>query len=136
MELLSRTCSTERMNIERILARTFVVVGGLFWVLMLWGSQVGSGYRIGPFAYITDCGTIPPVARELLRNLDVLVIDALRYTPHPHHLNIPAALEVIADLKPKQAILTHLTHEVSCRDEDRLPADVVLAYDGLSFICS
>lgn len=50
MELLSRTCSTERMNVERIIARLFVVLGGLFWVFMLWGSQTGSGYSLGPLS--------------------------------------------------------------------------------------
>jgi hypothetical protein len=48
MELLSRTCSTNRMNVERIIARLFVILGGLFWVFMLWGSETGSGYSLGP----------------------------------------------------------------------------------------
>jgi phosphoribosyl 1,2-cyclic phosphate phosphodiesterase len=99
------------------------------------GPGEATGFRIGNFAYITDCGTIPPDAREALRNLDLLIIDALRYTPHPNHLNIPAALEVIADLQPRQAVLTHLTHEVSCRDEEHLPTGVRLAHDGMAFSC-
>ncbi len=98
------------------------------------GSGEATGYRIGSFfAYVTDCSAIPPATSDALRDLDVLVLDALRYTPHPNHLHISAALEVIADLKPNQAILTHLTHEVSCRDEERLPPGVVLAYDGMTF---
>jgi hypothetical protein len=48
MELLSRTCSYERMNTERIVARLFVVLGGIFWVFMLFGAGTGSGYRLGP----------------------------------------------------------------------------------------
>jgi phosphoribosyl 1,2-cyclic phosphate phosphodiesterase len=98
------------------------------------GQGEATGFRIGDFAYITDCGTMPPAAREELRNLDLLIIDALRYTPHPNHLNIPAALEVIAELKPRQTVLTHLTHEVSCRDEKRLPTGVNLAHDGMEFM--
>lgn len=97
------------------------------------GHGSATGYRIGPLAYVTDCSAIPLVAQDQLRDLDLLVIDALRYTPHPNHLNIPAALAVIADLKPKQAVLTHLTHEVSWRDEERLPAGVRLAFDGMTF---
>lgn len=50
MELLSRTCRTESMNVERIIARLFVVLGGLFWIFMLWGSQTGSGYSLGPLS--------------------------------------------------------------------------------------
>lgn len=50
MELLSRTCKTESMNVERIIARLFVVLGGLFWIFMLWGSQTGSGYSLGPLS--------------------------------------------------------------------------------------
>jgi phosphoribosyl 1,2-cyclic phosphate phosphodiesterase len=97
------------------------------------GLGEATGFRIGTFAYVTDCGTVPPTARAALRNLDLLIIDALRYTPHPNHLNIPAALEIIAELKPRLAVLTHLTHEVSCRDEMRLPPGVVLAHDGMDF---
>ena len=48
MELLSRTCSYERMNMERIAARLFVVLGGIFWVFMLFGAGTGSGYSLGP----------------------------------------------------------------------------------------
>lgn len=97
------------------------------------GHGSATGYRIGSFAYVTDCSAIPTTAQQQLQNLDVLVIDALRYTPHPNHLNIPAALAVIADLKPKLAVLTHLTHEVSCLDEERLPPGVRLAFDGMTF---
>lgn len=97
------------------------------------GPGESIGFRIGPFAYITDCSSIDSCNREALRELDLLVLGALRYTPHPHHLNITTALEVIADLQPARTALTHLTHEVSCRDEERLPPGVVLAYDGMSF---
>jgi len=82
-------------------------------------------------AYLTDCSAIPPSSRKLLDGLDLLIIDALRYTPHFTHLNIDGALEVVGELKPKRTVFTHLTHEVSCRDGDRLPAGVELAYDGM-----
>lgn len=67
----------------------------------------------------------------LLAGLEVLIIDALRYTPHPHHFNIPAALEVAGILSPGSTILTHLTHEVLHADENKLPPGVRFAYDGL-----
>ena len=95
------------------------------------GSTSATGYRFGDCAYLTDCSSIPNRSRELLQGLDILIIDALRYTPHFTHLNIEEALQVVSELKPKRAIFTHLTHEVSCTDQERLPAGVELAFDGM-----
>ncbi len=84
-------------------------------------------------AYCTDVSSIPPDSREHLRGLDVLVIDGLRYRPHPTHLSIEQALEVIAELGPRRAFLTHIAHDIAHADLDpRLPAGVQLAFDGLS----
>ncbi len=98
---------------------------------LLHGSSPATGYRIDGIAYLTDCSVIPESSRELLADIELLIIDALRYTPHSNHFNIDAALRVVDDLKPARAIFTHLTHEVSCRDGDRLPEGVELAYDGM-----
>ena len=95
------------------------------------GKTHSLGYRIGNFAYLTDCSAIPAASRAMLTGLEVLIIDALRYTPHITHFNIEAALKVVEELKPQRAIFTHLTHEVSCLDGDRLPDTVELAYDGM-----
>lgn len=100
-------------------------------VPLIHGASQTTGYRIDAFAYLTDCSAIPDSSRLLLGGLDLMIIDALRYTPHFTHFNIEAALEVVAELKPKRTIFTHLTHEVSCRDGERLPAGVELAYDGM-----
>ena len=92
------------------------------------------GYRFGPFAYVTDCSEIPPRSMELLRGLDVLILDGLRHKPHPTHFNIAQALCVIEELRPRQAYLTHLTHDVLHERVSReLPPGVALAYDGLTF---
>ena len=98
---------------------------------LMHGSKPATGYRIGNIAYLTDCSLIPETSLPLLRDLDILIIDALRYTPHFTHFNIEEALLVVAELRPKRAIFTHLTHEVSCTDQERLPAEVELAYDGM-----
>jgi phosphoribosyl 1,2-cyclic phosphate phosphodiesterase len=98
---------------------------------LLHGSSQSTGYRIDGTAYLTDCSGIPESSRVLLSGLDTLIIDALRYTPHITHFNIEGALRVVEELKPKRAILTHLTHEVSCTDGERLPAGVEFAYDGM-----
>ena len=59
-----------------------------------------TGYRIGNFAYLTDTSGVPASSRALLHGLEVLVVDALRWEPHPTHLSVPEALELIADIQP------------------------------------
>ncbi len=103
-------------------------------VPVLHGALPVYGYRFGPFAYVTDCSSIPDTSMALLRDLDVLILDALRYKPHPTHFNIEQALAVIAELRPRRAYLTHLTHDVMhVRVNRELPRGVELAYDGLTF---
>jgi len=90
------------------------------------------GFRFGTFAYVTDAKEVPPASRDLLRGLDLLVLNALRERPHPVHLSIPEALAVIADVRPRRALLTHLCDEViHAETEATLPPHVRLAYDGL-----
>lgn len=89
-------------------------------------------YRFNDFAYATDLSEIPPPTIEGLRDLDVLVLDCLRFTEHPTHLWLDRALEYINELKPRRAYLTHLAHDVMHgRDTPRLPDGVEFAYDGL-----
>lgn len=90
------------------------------------------GYRIGDFAYITDCKTLAPFEDEKLENLEVLIINALRDKDHFAHLTIAEALELINRLKPKRAYLTHFNHEAGKHAEllRRLPANVYPCYDG------
>ena len=91
-----------------------------------------SAYRIGGFAYVTDCSEIPDESAELLEGLDILVIDALRRSPHPAHFTLDEALTEIERLEPRIAYLTHLSHEFD-HDElsAELPEGVHVAYDGL-----
>jgi phosphoribosyl 1,2-cyclic phosphate phosphodiesterase len=92
------------------------------------------GFRFDGVAYCTDVSLIPDTSWPLLEGLDVLVLDALRSRPHPGHFSLSQALDVIAELKPKQAYLTHMTHELEHEATNRrLPPGVELAYDGLSF---
>ncbi len=84
-------------------------------------------------AYVTDVSHIPPDAMERLYGLDVLLLDAVRFDPHPTHFGLYQALEVIAEVKPKFAYLTHLSHHF---DHDtvnaQIPENVELSYDGLT----
>ena len=84
------------------------------------------------FAYLTDCKSVPEEVETLVRGVDYLVIDALREKPHPTHLSVSEALEVIERIKPGSAWLTHQCHEHRHADlEQRLPAGVRVAFDGL-----
>jgi phosphoribosyl 1,2-cyclic phosphate phosphodiesterase len=96
------------------------------------GHTTATGYRFANAAYLTDCSDIPASSLALLDGLDLLIIDALRHTPHTNHFNFDQALEVTERLGPKRTIFTHLTHEVSHRDGEKLPAGVELAYDGMT----
>ena len=96
------------------------------------GSFLATGYRFDDAAYLTDCSEIPEASMELLRGLDLMIIDALRFSPHPNHFNIEGALRMTEILKPRRTVLTHLTHEVHHSDGERLPAGVEFAYDGMT----
>ena len=105
---------------------------GIIPVPLMHGAMTATGYRFGNVAYLTDLSRIPEASMDLLTGVEVLIIDALRYTPHPNHLNIEGALRVVACLRPRRAIFTHLTHEVPYGDGKKLPDGVEFAYDGLS----
>jgi phosphoribosyl 1,2-cyclic phosphate phosphodiesterase len=90
------------------------------------------GYRIGGFAYLTDCNRIPDESWPLLTGVRVVILDALRARPHSTHFSVSEAIDVVARLGTERAYFTHichdLPHEATCA---RLPAGVELAYDGL-----
>lgn len=97
------------------------------------GSWTITGYRIGYLGYVTDASALPPASGALLRGLEVLVINALRYKPHPTHFNLSQALDAIAGLRPQRAFLVHLTHAFDyIVTSATLPAGVELAFDGLA----
>ena len=84
--------------------------------------------------YATDCSAIPDASWELMQNVDVLILDALRYKPHPTHFNVEQALEAAAKLCPGRTLFTHMTHDLDHElTNSTLPPGVELAYDGLSF---
>jgi phosphoribosyl 1,2-cyclic phosphate phosphodiesterase len=90
------------------------------------------GFRIGRAAYLTDHSAIPAESRELLGDLDVLFVDALRRRPHPTHTTVEEAVQVVEDLKPRRAFFTHMSHDLGhAATESELPPHIRLAYDGL-----
>ena len=96
------------------------------------GRHTITGYRFGSAAYLTDMSDIPPASAELLHGLDILILDALRRDPHPSHSHLARSLDFVAQLKPRRAFFTHISHDL---DHDttnaELPPNVCLAHDGL-----
>jgi len=92
------------------------------------------GFRFGNVAYCTDTNSISDSSMALLTDLDVLVLDALRYTPHATHFSVEEALAIVDQLNPKITYLTHLSHDLDYESGNaRLPDRVRLGYDGLRF---
>ena len=116
--------------------------GGIWTpIRLMHGRLPVVGYRVdlpradgtqASLAYCTDVSSIPPQSYELLKNLDVLVIDGLRYRHHPTHMTVDQALSQIEHIAPRQAYLTHIAHEIEHEELDReLPDGVNLPWDGL-----
>jgi len=99
---------------------------------LIHGRRPAHGWRSGAFAYLTDVSAVSPASRERLLGLDTLIVSALRDLPHPTHQTVGEALVLIAALKPRLAILTHLDHDLDYRElSARLPQGVLAGFDGL-----
>lgn len=97
------------------------------------GTQEILGYKFGKLAYVTDVNEIPNGTFEKLYGLEILILDAVRFKPHPTHFSVEEAINIIKELKPQQAFLTHLNHNIMHeRDSKNLPENIAFAYDGLS----
>lgn len=97
------------------------------------GSMPVLGYRIGTFAYVTDCNRIPDESLARLEGVETLILGALRYRPHSTHFSIGEATEVARRLGVRRTIFTHLSHEVDHGNlRAPLPTEgIELGYDGL-----
>ena len=91
------------------------------------------GFRVGAFAYLTDCNGIPEPSLALLADLDVLVLDALRHRPHPTHFTLREAVATAARVGARRTWFTHIAHELGHAETcASLPAGMALAHDGLA----
>lgn len=101
------------------------------------GSVETIGYLIEhphqpSLAYIPDVKTIPQTTLDLLENIDILIIDALRPQPHPTHLSIPESVQIAKSINAKKTYLTHISHETDYVEEQKnLPQNITFAYDTL-----
>jgi len=95
------------------------------------------GFRIGDFAYITDANYIPQESKEKLIGVKYLVINALRKEKHISHFSLREALDFIREISPRKAFITHISHQMGLHAEvnKELPPGIVLAFDGLTFVC-
>ncbi len=101
------------------------------------GKRKILGLRVKNFAYLTDCSFIPDQSRALLKDLDVLVVSALRHTPHPNHFTVEQAIAEIEQIGPRRAFITHISHDleheaVNSELSKISSCQIQLAYDGLS----
>lgn len=92
------------------------------------------GFRINDFVYLTDTNSVDEVNKEKMKGAKVLVLNALQKEDHISHFTLQEALDLIAELKPEKAYLTHLSHKMGTHSNVslELPAGVEIAYDGLS----
>jgi phosphoribosyl 1,2-cyclic phosphate phosphodiesterase len=101
-------------------------------VPILHGARSILGYRLGSFAYLTDCSGIPEASYALLAGVELLVIGALRNKPHPSHFTVSEAIDAATRIGASRVFFTHMNHDLghvaTCA---RLPAGIQLAYDGL-----
>lgn len=110
-------------------------VAGTRWmpVPILHGRRRILGYRIGRFAYLTDCSHVPDASWALLEDLDLLVIGALRDRSHPAHFSLSEAIGAARRTGAQRTLFTHVSHDLGHAETcARLPPGMALAYDGLS----
>jgi phosphoribosyl 1,2-cyclic phosphate phosphodiesterase len=124
---------------HRIEAGTAVTIDGeggpitALPILQQHGDIASLGFRFGGFGYACDVSSMPDASAAALSGLDVLVIDALRYQPHPSHLSVADALGWIGRLKPARAFLTNLHSDLDYETlRKELPPNVEPAYDGIT----
>jgi phosphoribosyl 1,2-cyclic phosphate phosphodiesterase len=96
------------------------------------GQGMSLGFRFGNIAYSPDISGLPEDSVSALKNLDVWILNSLRYAPHPSHLSVGQALELIEHIGPNRAVLTHLHIDLDYQKlRQKLPANVEPAYDGM-----
>ncbi len=101
------------------------------------GGVNSLGFRFGDIAYSSDVVGLPEESFDILDGVGVWIVDALQYKPHATHAHLDLALEWIARVKPRRAILTnlhiHMDYQILKR---QLPENVEPAYDGLEVVCA
>jgi phosphoribosyl 1,2-cyclic phosphate phosphodiesterase len=126
---LHHIVENQQLRIGELVVDTIAVMHGKLPIL---------GFRFGQLAYLTDVKSLSEEAVYQLKGCDHLVINALQHNEHPTHLNLSECLALIERIQPKQAWLTHTSHQIGLHQivESQLPAGVNIAYDGLEIFIS
>ena len=113
--------------------RTFELFGAnVEPVPVIHGETEIYGFRLGSMAYLTDFSSIPESSLEMLRDLDVLFLDALRYQAHPTHSTVEQSLKIADQVGAKRVFFTHICHDLPHQETNgQLPPHVRLSYDGM-----
>ena len=124
-------------NLNRQKKRSFLLGGAIaFGILIVTLVNMFTGGLMenvqDNFAYITDCKSIPEESFDLLKDLDYLILNALRRRPHSVHLSLDEAVNVAERISARKTYFTHMSHEIEHDEVNRtLPDTIELAYDGL-----
>ena len=127
-----------KMRLNSIPEHSFTIKGILIDPVRVFHYRLPVlGFRVGNFAYITDANYIPQESKEKLFGVKYLVINALRKEKHISHFSLKEAIDLIREISPKKAFITHISHQMGYYAEvsKDLPNGIYLAYDGLNFLC-
>ncbi|MEC8402028.1 MAG: MBL fold metallo-hydrolase [Bacteroidota bacterium] len=123
------------VRVSRITDDDEFEAGGMGWTPLpvMHGSLPIHGFRVDDVAYITDANAIEAATLSKMEGVEVLVLNALRPTPHYSHFSLSEALDVAEQVGAKRTYLTHVSHLMGAHEgvEQALPDGVHLAYDGL-----
>jgi phosphoribosyl 1,2-cyclic phosphate phosphodiesterase len=128
-----------QINLNRIDENPFKLLGQtIIPIIVSHYKMPVFGFRIGDFCYVTDAKTISASELDKMKGCKVIVLNALRKETHVSHLTLDEAIEILEYLKPEQAFLTHISHQLGKHQdiEPELPSYIHLAYDGLTIECS
>jgi phosphoribosyl 1,2-cyclic phosphate phosphodiesterase len=128
-----------KMRLNTIYDESFIVKGIKIIPIRVFHYKLPVfGFRIGNFAYITDANYIPEGSKEKLFGVKYLIINALRKEKHLSHFSLREAIDLIREIAPKKAFITHISHQMGLHAEvsKELPPGIFLAYDGFSFVCA
>ncbi len=133
---IDRYPTSARVNIHRLptnLNTSIDLYGATFQrIPVTHGRNTIAGYRFGSAAYLTDMSDIPAESLPLLKDLDILILDALRREPHPSHSHLANSIALVEKIAPKRAFFTHISHDLDHETTNaELPSNMQLAHDGL-----
>ena len=125
------------VHMHKITGQPFTIGSTKFIPILVYHHKLPVwGFRVNNFTYITDANSIPEKEKEKIYGSEVLVLNALRREKHISHFNLDEAIEAILELKPKEAYLTHISHQLGKHAdvEREIPSHIHLAYDGLKLM--